>query len=102
MVLLPFSNEQIKSLQLHKYYYSTIILKVILFYCIPNIFIANGFVAVGCYSWILYTKYIFIANSFVAIGCQSCLLYTKKVLLQMVFSCMICPTFALNKSCLGR
>ena len=72
-----------KSLLFNKYYYLTIILKVTLFYCIPNIFIANGFVAVGCYSCLLYAK-VFIANGFVAVGCHSCLLYTKKVLLQTV------------------
>ena len=41
----------------NKYFYLTIFLKLTLFYCIPNFFIANGFVAVGCYSWLLYTKY---------------------------------------------
>ena len=42
-------------------------------------FIANGFVAVGCYSCLLYTKY-FIANGFVAVECYSCLLYTNFLL----------------------
>ena len=41
----------------------------------------------------------FIANGFVAVGCHSCLLYTKKVLLQTV---LMCPNFALNKSYLVR
>ena len=59
MVLLSFLFNKIKSLLFNKYYYLTIILKVTLFYCIPNIFIANGFVAVGCYSWLLYTKYFY-------------------------------------------
>ena len=37
----------------------TNISKVTLFYCIPNIFVANSFVAVGCYSCLLYTKYFY-------------------------------------------
>ena len=42
----------------------------------------------------------FIANGFVAVGCYSCLLYTKKVLLQMVLLLYDVPynLFALNKS----
>ena len=50
---------KIKSLLFNKYYYLTNISKFTLFYCIPNIFIANGIVALGCYSCLLYTKYVY-------------------------------------------
>ena len=57
--IVVVSIYQIKSLLFNKYFYLTIFLKLTLFYCIPNFFIANGFVAVGCYSWLLYTKYFY-------------------------------------------
>ena len=59
MVLLSFLYLTNKITPINKYYYLTITLKVTLLYCIPNIFIAHGFVAVGCYSCYLYAKYFY-------------------------------------------